>query len=224
MPAHAVIGILPSYRKVARAEFQLPAGYSTVSAWYQHALAACGMPIAGTMPLQQHGGPRFAALEYISLDWLNRLTLVFRPLSTTATAVLYVAQTLDLPPRPASSLLHGPFTRIAVDYQSNGTVPHSNHRYRFTITWPATIARLVAVINGPTRIWVPVGGGEAVVFYQSGRLSFVRRDGGVRVVSVGGVLDRLIVGRSRPLVDRDGRVLKLLTRIVRQRCQAGSAC
>jgi hypothetical protein len=224
MPPHAVIGILPSYRKVARAEFQLPAGYQTVSTWYRHALAGCGILINGTMPLQQHGGPRFAGLEYISPDWLNRLTLIFRPLSPATTAALYVAQTLDLPPRPASSLLNGPFTRVAVDYQVAGVLPQSNHRYRFTITWPATIARLVAAINRPTRIWVPVGAGGTVLSSQSVRLSFVRRDGGVRVVFVGGVLDRIIVGRTRPLVDPNGRVLKLLTRIVRHRCQAAGTC
>jgi hypothetical protein len=221
---HAVVGILPTYRKVARAEFQLPARYPTVSTWYQHALAACGMPIGGTMPLQQHGGPRFAGLVYISPHWLNWLNLVFRPLSLTTTAVLYVAQTLDLPPRPASSLLHGPFTRVAVDYQATGVLPQSNHRYSFIITWPATIARLAAAINGPTRIWVPVGAGGAVLSSQSVRLSFVRRDGGARPVSVGGVLDRIIVGHTRPLVDLNGKVLKLLTRIVQHRCQPARGC
>jgi len=224
MPPHAVIGILPTYRKVARAEFELPAGYRTVSAWYRHALTACGLSIDETMPLQQHGGPQFAGLGSMSPDWLNQLTLIFRPLSPTTTAVLYVAQTLDLPLRPASSLLHGPFTRVAVEYQSSGALPHSNHLYRFSITWPGTITRLVAAINGPTRIWVPVGTGGAIAFSESVRLSFVRRDGGVRPVSVGGVVDRLAVGRSRPLVDMNGRVLKLLARIVQWRCHVTGAC
>ncbi len=224
MPPHAVIGILPTYRKVARAEFELSAGYRTVSAWYRHALTACGLPIDETMPLQQHGGPQFAGLGSESPDRLNRLTLIFRPLSPTTTEVLYVAQTLDLPPRPASSFLHGPFTRVAVEYQSSGALPHFNHRYRFSITWPGTITRLVAAINRPTRIWVPVDTGGAVPFSESVRLSFVRRDGGVRPVSVGGILDRLAVGRSRLLVDMDGRVLKLLVRIVQRRCHVAGAC
>jgi hypothetical protein len=224
MPPHAVIGILPSYRKVARAVFQVPITYRAAYAWYQHAFAACGQLAEGTTQWPQHGGPTFAGLVYMSPDWLNRLTLVFRPLSATTTAVLYVAQTLDLPPRPASSLLHGPFTRVAVDYQATSAIPQSSHRYRFTITWPATIVRLVAAINGPTRIWVPVGAGGTVLSSESVKLSFVRRDGGARVVSVGGVLDRVIVGHSRPLVDLNGRVLNLLTRIVRQRCPQAAAC
>lgn len=41
---------------------------------------------------------------------------------------------------------------------------------------------------------------------------------------VGGILDRLAVGRSRLLVDMDGRVLKLLVRIVQRRCHAAGAC
>ncbi len=209
---------------MARAEFELPAGYRTVSAWYYHALTACGLPIDETMPLQQHGGPQFAGLGSMSPDGLNQLTLIVRPLSPTTTAVLYVAQTLDLPLRPASSLLHGPFTRVAVDYQSSGALPHSNHRYRFSIAWPGTITRLVAAINRPTRIWVPVGAGGTIPFSESVRLSFVRRDGGVRPVSVGEVLDRLAVGRSRPLVDMNGRVLKLLARIVQWRCHVAGAC
>lgn len=224
MPPNAVSGILPSYRKVARAEFRLPAGYLTVSAWYTHALAACGMPIGGTMPLQQHGGPRFAGLEYISPDWLNRLTLIFRPLTPSTTAVLYVAQTLDLPPRPVSSLLNGPFVSVAVEYRSTGILPQSNYHFRFTITWPATIARLVAAINGRTQIYVPVGVGGTVLSVQSVKLSFLRPDGGARMVVVGGVLDRIIVGHTRPLVDLNGRVLKLLSRIVRHHCRTAGTC
>lgn len=176
------------------------------------------------MPLQQHGGPQFAGVGSTSPDWLNQLTLIFRPLSPTTTAVLYVAQTLDLPPRPASSFLQGPFTRVAVEYQSSGVLPHSNHRYRFTVTWPATITQVVAAINRPTRIWVPVGAGGTVPFSESVKLSLVRRDGGVRSVTVGGVLHRLIVGRSRPLVDMNDRVLTLLTRIVQRRCLVVGTC
>jgi len=44
------------------------------------------------------------------------------------------------------------------------------------------------------------------------------------MVFVGGVLDRIIVGHTRPLVDLNGRVLKLLSRIVRHRCQAVGMC
>jgi len=98
------------------------------------------------------------------------------------------------------------------------------HRFRFTITWPATIARVVAAINGRTCIYVPVGAGGTVLSVQSVRLSFLRRDGGARMVVVGGVLDRIIVGHTRPLVDLNGRVLKLLSRITQHRCQAAGTC
>jgi hypothetical protein len=224
MPSDAVVGILPTYRKVARAEFAVPAGYRSVVTWYQRQLAVCGLHTNGTMPLQQHGGPAFTGLEYIAPNWLDRLSILIRPLSGTTTAVLLVAQTLDLPARPLASLLHGPFTHVRVDYQSHGVAPGSSHRYRFTIAWPASVTRFVTAINRPTRVWVPVGSGGTVEFSSSLRLSFVRLDGGARPVSVGGVLDRVIVGRSRPLVDMNGRVLKLLSRILQRRCHSQGAC
>lgn len=223
MPAHAVVSMPPAYRKVARAEFQVPAGYRAVSAWYQSSVRACGLFLEGTMPLQQHGGPRFTTLDFVSPRGLSRLTLVFRPLSSTETAILYVAQTLDLPPRPQASYLNGPFTRVQVTLKSSGAVPTMNYTRRFTITWPATIARLVTAINKPAQIFVPLGGG-AVISSQSAVLSFVREDGGVRKVSVGGTQDLLIVRHTRPLDDTDGTVLKLVVRITHHRCPNAGRC
>lgn len=224
VPSSLIMGMPPGYRKVARAEFQVPAWYQAVSAWFRKAFAACGLYPEGTLPLQQHGGPAYAGLEFVSRDGLSQLTLVFRPLSDQTTAVLYFARTLDLPPRPAASFLHGPFTRVKVNYQSVGAVAASNYRYRFTITWPATITRLVAAINKPTRIWVPVGAGGTVISVLLVHLSFVRRDGGARTVLVGGRLDQIIVGHTRPLVDLKARVLKLVSRITRRRCPHTGSC
>jgi hypothetical protein len=149
---------------------------------------------------------------------------VFRPLAQRTTAVLYFAQTLDLPPRPAASYLRGPFTRVNVHYQSIGVLPKSNHRYNFTIVWPATIARLVAAINRPTRIWVLIGSGGTVLFSESAELSFIRQDSGVRKVSVGGVLDRIIVGHTHPVADINARVIKLVARIAHRRCRSAESC
>lgn len=224
MPAHALTGLPPGYRKVARAEYQVDADYRTVSAWYRAALAACRLTLVETMPLQQHGGPRFAGLGFETRDGLGRVTLVFRPLAPRLTALLCFAQELDLPPRPVASLLRGPFPRVEVDYRAGGPLPASHRHDRFTLVWPPTVNALVQAIDRPTRMWVPIGSGGTVVFSQSATLSFVRRDGTARRVFVGGVLDRLVVGHTRPLVDPDGAVLRLVARLVSRRCARPGAC
>jgi hypothetical protein len=71
MPGHVLSGLPPDYRKVARAGFRVPAGYRAVSAWFGQALAACGLYLEGAMPLQQHGGPHYAGLEFVSRDGLS---------------------------------------------------------------------------------------------------------------------------------------------------------
>jgi hypothetical protein len=55
-------------------------------------------------------------------------------------------------------------------------------------------------------------------------LSFVRTDGGARRVKVGGILDEVVVGRTRSLEDTDGAVMHLVHRIVVHRCQTSRAC
>ncbi len=177
------------------------------------------------MPLQQHGGLQYAGLFFTSRQGLHWLSLTFRPISSRLTLVRYVLQTLDLPPRPAASFLRGPFVRVSVFYRSVGVVPAMNRTYHFTITWPATIARLVTAVNGPTRISVGyMGGGGAVVMTESADLSFVRTDGMARQVRVGGSLNTVVVGRTRPLDDTNGNALRLVDRIVALRCRGIHAC
>jgi hypothetical protein len=210
-----------SYRKVASETFAVPAPYTRVSSWYRAMLRACGMPVESTGPLQ-HG---FASLSAVSLDGLRYLSLTIHPVSPHLTEVRYVVQVLSLPPRPAASYLHGPFVRAVVVYRSVGVVAASNHVYRFTITWPATIARLSAAINRPTRIFVPdMGGGGAVVFTERAVLSFMRADGGTRTVRVGGDLFTLKVGKTRKLMDWNDRVMKRVARITHRRCTQSNAC
>ncbi|HEX6508395.1 MAG TPA: hypothetical protein VF221_12245 [Chloroflexota bacterium] len=215
----------PAYRKVAMASFRVPAGYRDLSDWYRPSMAACGLSVDGEEPLQRPAGVLFAGLSFTSRDGLRRISLLFRPLSPRLTVVQYLAQALDLPPRPARSLLRGPFKRVSVFYQSRGVIPTSQHTYRFTITWPATIARLVTAVNRPTQIAVSgLGSGGTVVFTETAVLSFVRPDGGARRVQVGGTLGYLIVGRTRAVVDSGGMLMKLVDRIVTQRCRHAQTC
>lgn len=214
-----------SYRKLSIAEIAIPAGYAVVSDWYRGSLAACGYMVNATSPVQQHGGPPFAALFFISRDGLRTVSLTFRPVSRHLTLVRYLVQVLDLPPRPAASFLHGPFVRVDVLYHSQGVVPGSIHDYRFTSNGQPTIARLVHSVNHLGRIAVSgLGSGGVVLFSETIVLSFVRNEGGIRRVTVGGVLHQVVVGRSRPLVDTNDQVLRLADRIVYARCHSAHGC
>ena len=55
-------------------------------------------------------------------------------------------------------------------------------------------------------------------------LSFVRADGGIRRVSVGGAIDRIVVGHTRPLEDKNFRVERLVDRLVHARCHPAQGC
>lgn len=214
----------PAYRKVAVAEFSVAVGYGSVAAWYRRTLPRCGLWLDVETPLQRHGGFPFAGLGFFSRDGLRMLSLTFRPVTPGLTLVRYDMQALDLPPRPADSFLHGPFVRVSVLYQSSGVLPSSQRTLCFTVTWPATIARLVAAVNRPAQIFVSgLGGGGGVVFSESAVLTFVRADGGARRVRVGGVLIRLIVGHTRPLDDSSG-LLRVVDRLVAHRCGHARTC
>jgi hypothetical protein len=76
-------------------------------------------------------------------------------------------------------------------------MPAAHHVYRFTINWQPTIARLVRSVNTLTQIAVSGPGfasGGVVIFTERIILSFVRTDGEIRHVTVGGVLHEVVVG------------------------------
>lgn len=199
-----------AYRKLSIAEFAIPAGYTVVSDWYGRSIAACGYVVNGTSPLQQHGGPPFAALFFLSRDGLRSVSLTFRPVSRYITLVRYLVQVLDLPPRPSASFLYGPFVRVSVLYHSQGVMPASHHVYRFTINWQPTITRVMRAVNGPIRIYVP---------------SSERTDGGIRQVRVvNGPPYDIVVDHSRPLVDINGQLLRLVDRLGHARCHPTHGC
>jgi hypothetical protein len=225
IPNDGPLTLPPSYRKVAVVEFAIPFALSIVSAWYETNMVPCGFELSVNSPVQQHGGPPFASLIFTSRDSLRSVTLTFRPVSSRLTLVRYLVQALDLPPRPAASFLHGPFVRVAVLYQSQGTVVSMHHVYRFVINWQPTITQLVRSVNRPTGIAVCCwGGGGGVIMTEWAVLSFVRTDGGIRRVSVGGVYGGLVVGRTRRLDDTDSHVERLVDRLVHARCHPAHGC
>lgn len=221
--SRAILVFPPAYRKSASATFVVPAGYSRVSNWYRTHVSACGYENESVIPLQSQGGPQYAGLELVSHQGLTRLSLLFYPISPRLTRVLYVAQAIDSPPRPAASYLRGPFVRVSVFFRSIGII--KSRTYRFTITWPATIARLVTAVNRITQVSVgSFGSGGVTLLTENAVLSFVRTDGGMRQVRIGGTLGTVVVGHSRTLVDSNGTLRRLVHRIVTLHCPGSQAC
>ena len=215
----------PAYRKIAVIEFALPAGLRTAMGWYSRTMQVCGFAINRSGSFPRPGRPPLAALFFTSRDGLRSVSLTFLPISRNLTLVRYLVQVLDLPPRPAASVLHGPFVRVAVFYQSLGASQSMSHVYHFVIKWQPTIVQLVRSINRVTRIAVCcLSTGGAVVMTEWAVLSFVRADGGVRRVSVGGAIDRIVVGHTRPLEDTNFRVERFIDRLVHARCRPTHGC
>lgn len=102
IPLYNAQTLPPGYRKIALAEFALPAGLSAAMDWYSGAMRACGLVNNGTASFPGHGGPRFTALVFVSRDGLHYVLLTFRPVSPRLTLVRYLVQALDLPPRSGS--------------------------------------------------------------------------------------------------------------------------
>jgi hypothetical protein len=121
-------------------------------------------------------------------------------------------------------LLKGPFVRVVVHYTSSNAQPSANRAYTFTITAHSTIAQLVAAVNRPTQVWMKGGSGGAVLSSQRAVLDFVRTDGGARVVVVQSITQQFQVGRTPPLRDTNGALMKLVARIVTARCPAPATC
>ncbi len=226
VPQVGAFDLPPAYRKVAVAEFAAAASYAALSSWYRANMAACGLRVFGDAPLQRHGGPVYARLSLTSSDGLTLVNITFRPLTARLTVVRYVAEELDLPLRPPSSFLHGPFVRVAVSYHSFSSVPSLAHRFSFTITWPATISRLVRAVNGLNRVYVSdLGmGGGAIVSSAFTTLSFVRTDGGERRVRISTLRGTVVVGHSRALDAYGGNLFVVVGHIVAHRCSTASAC
>lgn len=226
IPTNTFQSLPPSYRKIALTTFALPVGFKAASAWYQTNMANCGYSSSGASPLQKHGGITVATFFFTSHDNLRMVSFTFRPISQRLTLVEYLAQMLDLPPRPAASYLHGPFVRVYVLYRSHGVVPPANRVRRFTINWQPTIKRLVDTINMPLQIHTPRmrEGGGLTILTESSTLSFVRADGGIRRVHVGGVFNTVIVGHTRALDDTVRGVQFLVDRLVDARCRGNRSC
>ena len=226
IPQFGAFDVPPAYRKVTTAEFAVAAGYATVSAWYRANMQSCGLLLGADTPLQRHGGPAYAALSFASPGGLTVATLTFRPLTAQLTAVRYVAEALDLPRRPLASFLNGPFVRVVVSYHSFSALPSLAHRYSFTITWPATISRLVLAVNRLRRVYVSgLGmGGGAIASSAVTTLSFVRTDGGMRRVRISTLRGTAVVGHSRALDAYSGNLFEVVEHIVAHRCSTASAC
>jgi hypothetical protein len=208
------------YRKVASANFVASTAYRTVLAWYASAFQRCRWLNDGTEPLQRG----LAGLEFISRDGLQRVSLTVQPDGAQDTRIRYVVQVLALAPRPADTLVHGPFVRVEIVFHLYRA--HRNRTSRYTVTWPATISRLIAAIDAPTTVFDlnAAGPGGAVALSHAASVTLVRADGSTIHVYVRDIVPELIVNHTRPLFDPNYRVTRLLQRITHRRCPTPSAC
>jgi hypothetical protein len=208
------------YRKVASADFVTPASYGSVLTWYAPAFQRCGWLNDGTEPLQRG----LAGLELISRDGLRRVSLTVQPHGSQTTRIRYVVQVLALAPRPADTPVHGTFVRAEIVFHLYR--PGRHRTSRNTITWSATISRLVTAIDTPTTVFDlnAAGGGGGVALSHAASLTLVRADGSIVHVYVRDIVPELIVNHTRPLFDPDYRVMRLLQRITNHRCRTRDAC
>jgi len=217
---------LPNYRKSAVAEFAIPTSYSAVSAWYKLHLRACGFSLADELPLQHPSGHVVAAITARSRDELTVVNITYLPLTRNATAVKYVVEALDLPPRTPDSFLRGPFVQVVLSFHAYSAAPMYRRHVVLSITWPATISRLIESVNRLTRIagFEMNGGGGGVICSSVTVLTFVRTDGGARRVRVRTIVGQVVVGHTRALDDTGGRVERLIGHILAHRYHAGKLC
>jgi hypothetical protein len=174
----------------------------------------------GTEPLQRG----LAGLELISRDGLRRVSLTVQPHGSQTTRIRYVVQVLSLAPRPDDTLVHGKFVRADIVLHLYRPGRHRTSRY--TITWPATISRLVTGIDAPTTNFDlnAAGGGGGVALSHAASLTLVRADGSIVHVYVRDIVPELIVNHTRPLFDPGYRVMRLLQRITHRRCSTRASC
>ncbi len=223
MPLNGGMHIPALYRKVAVAEYAVAVPLQIVQTWYAAALSRCGFRQYGFLSRQRQGGITYAGGDFVNASGVN-LQLTYRVVSRHLTAIRYVLQALDLPPRPKATYLHGPFVRVNVTVHMYSAVPTGNHFWRFTITWPATISRLVHSINSLKYVYPGPGCcGGVVVSSETATLSFVRPDRGTRLVALSSILDTVTIGRAGTLSEAV-RVLPTVNAIAQRRCGMTSAC
>jgi hypothetical protein len=204
------------YLKVASATFRLPANATAAPGWYQQQFARCGYTQNGGSQSGDRQGNVSTGLRFIARGNPNlQVELSFEAVAGH-TLVLYVAEDITIPPRPAGSYLPADLRQVRITYvlpipQPPATGPQPK-LYR-TVADPIALRPLVRAINALTTIdagaqMCPADSG------QSATLIFQQRNGRpIRVYdepTCGGVT----VGPYPPLWDLSHVVWNAITSLV----------
>lgn len=196
------------YLQTGVAEYQSPEQMSVLQSWYLAAFGNCEWRQNGSM--RKNTGVLSSGIRFVSkvnghLDvWLS-----FGTAPGGGTYVGYVLEEVTLPPRPAGSYLHGPFSEIRIAERINTQAAHRT--VHATVRDRGTIQRLVRAVNSIKDIYVP-GASTRRSGLGPAWLTFVRSNG--QSVHVWDSGTSLHVGSSRALAD-DGRVWNLISRMVK---------
>lgn len=204
------------YLKVALATFRLPAAAGTGEFWYQEAFWRCGYSTAGSSQGGGARGPVSSGLQFAARGNPDlTVELSFEAVSGHA-LVLYVAEDVTTPPRPAGSYLPSDLTQLQITYVLPLAQPPATGAqpvvYR-TVADPLALRPLVRAINALNSI---DAGTQGCPFDlgQSATLIFRRRSGQrIRVYdkpTCGGVT----VGAYPALWDQSHSVWSAITALV----------
>ncbi|MDB4894221.1 MAG: hypothetical protein JWN15_483 [Firmicutes bacterium] len=137
------------YLKAARARYVVPGTPATVEAWYRQKLPASGFPESGSGSTGGRGVVAATGVDFVSQqDSSLHVILSFQEGHGGTTLLQYWVTDVAVPARPAESGLPADTVRVEISYRP--WQPQSPMMTR-TITDPATVGRLVQLINGLQR-------------------------------------------------------------------------
>jgi hypothetical protein len=205
------------YVKTASATYVLPAGVDTAQTWYVQQFAACGYTQAGSGSGNNGQGVTSTELTFASGHDANLSVQLSFQVVAGHPLVLYVAEYIATPPRPAGSYLPGDVSRVQITYvlplpQPPSTGPQPR-LYR-TVSDAAALRPLVRAINALTRLDVGVRPCP-ISFGESAALVFQRPAGKpITVIVDADGCRHVTVGPYPPLSDPSQAVWKAVSALV----------
>jgi hypothetical protein len=203
------------YLKTASATYVLPVGVDTAQTWYVQEFAACGYTQAGSGSGNNGQGVTSTELTFASRHDANISVQVSFQVVAGHPLVLYVAEYIATPPRPAGSYLPADVARVQITL----VLPMSSaggqqQRISRAVAGAIVPRPLVRAINDLSRLDVGVHSCPAS-FGQSATLVFQRPTGKsiTVIVDADGCRD-VTVKPYPPLTDGSQTVWKAVTALV----------
>jgi hypothetical protein len=190
------------YLQTAVAEYDVAAGEDRVEVWYQQRFLACGYGVSGSGTASQSGSEISFGYWFVSTyDPHQSVSIAFEPDGAGGTLIVYLAEAVVLPPRPADSYLPTDMTRVKVTftYRDISGGLETIHR---TLVKPWQLKRLVRAVNALTD--VASGPRACAAEGPLATLVFTTRDGKRIRVKNDPACWLVTVGTTRALDDEPG--------------------